>query len=134
MPHAFKRFALAVMLAAIAIPTVGDDTTDLIEKGRALWASKDYEAAAGIFNRIIETDPQCVMAYYGRGMCHAAKNEFDEALRDLDEVIRFDPTSARGFRNRGSVLCKKKDFDRGIADLTEAIRLIKKKVPDALFL
>jgi tetratricopeptide (TPR) repeat protein len=128
MNHLLGRFGIPLILVAITFPAIGSETAELIKEGRALWEAKDYEAAARVYDGLIESDPTCADARYGRGLCHASQGDFDAAIRDFDEAIRLRPDEADAYLNRGKAQLGKGECVLAIEDFSRVIEL----KPDAI--
>jgi tetratricopeptide (TPR) repeat protein len=61
-------------------------------------AEKDYATALGSFERALRKNPNCVEAYYGRGLIHYALRQKDNdflqtAIADCNEAIHLAPSN-----------------------------------------
>ena len=63
------------------------------------------------------------MAYYGRGLGHAQKREYDTAIANFDAAIRLAPSYTPAFLNRGTSYINKGEYDRAIADFDQALKI-----------
>ena len=68
----------------------------LLDRAERRFQRKDVDAAISILNDVIRDWPTEAGAYHNRGLCYAAKGDFDCAIGDIREAIRLDP-SERGF-------------------------------------
>jgi tetratricopeptide (TPR) repeat protein len=58
-------------------------------KGLSFLAKKDFEGAISIFDKAISYNPQCVDAFYGKGMTYKEMDQIDVAAESFDNVILF---------------------------------------------
>ncbi len=123
-------WTLLIAVCLLADVSAGADSSastapaaDAYQKGNALLAKRDYDAAIASFTEAMRIDPKDANAYSSRGIAYEGKGDMDKALADYSEAIRIDPKSALAFYNRGIAYARKGDLDKAIADYTEAIGL-----------
>ncbi len=56
-------------------------------KGLTLLGEKNYEGALKVFDEALEYNPNCVDAFYGKGMTYKEMDKIDEATEAFDKVI-----------------------------------------------
>lgn len=82
-----------------------------------------FKEAIAYLDEALRLEPQCVRAFYGRGLAWHSLNEAEKAFSDYDEAIRLDPSLARAYLNRGTLRSARSEPEEAITDYTEAIRL-----------
>jgi tetratricopeptide (TPR) repeat protein len=121
---------------------------DLQSQAAVLLEQRQFDEAIEAFTKILQTNPDCADAWYGRGFAFLEKGFPDTAIEDLDRAIRLDsnPPQANGQDGRPSIVdpdltarrkaeaaqayCQRGraytmtgEYGRGVQDATEAIRL-----------
>src|SRR5262249_8990528 len=66
----------------------------LIQQGRDLKDSKEYDRAIAVFSEALALAPDSAAAYAQRGHARFLKREYDAALRDYQEALRLAPDEA----------------------------------------
>jgi tetratricopeptide (TPR) repeat protein len=69
-------------------------TTVWFGKSAALTATGDFEGATGLYDKILEQNPEIAVAWYNRACLNSLTNKKDEMLADLAEAIEIDPELA----------------------------------------
>jgi tetratricopeptide (TPR) repeat protein len=83
----------------------------------------DYRSGLKQYAIAIELDPDCSLAYNGRGNCHRELGDHDAAIRDFSEAIRLKSDYATAYANRGNVYERLGQYERAIDDHNAAIDL-----------
>jgi tetratricopeptide (TPR) repeat protein len=94
----------------------------------------DYDQIIQDYNKVIQTDPEFVYAYYNRANIRCSQKNYREAVADYTEAINRNPEFAEAYYNRGLTRLSLGDTAKGIADLSksgelgivEAYSIIKK--------
>lgn len=76
---------LASALGIIIIGRSGADYEERLEQAGVYLASRDYDNAIAIYNRIISEDKSCAEAYAGLSEAYFAKDNTDKALEVLEK-------------------------------------------------
>jgi len=125
--------SVAVGLAAEGKPTVDnvqiiDECTTIIsdnpydavayyKRGRAYFATKQYDLALNDYNRVIAE------AYLDRGYLYEKKGENDKAIEHYSLYIENDPTFEMAYDHRGFMYNKTERYDLALIDCSKAIEL-----------
>ena len=97
----------------------------------------EFGRAINDYTKLIKSNPNDALAYFGRGTaCHKA-SDFDSAIADLNKVLEINPCCAAAFNSRGRVYydkalqnhCDKAQLDHAIADFTKAIEINPNSAP-----
>ena len=75
------------------------------------------------YNRALESDPNSVDAYLGRGTLYDRLGDFDQAIQDYSKALSLKKDSAEAYLNRGLSLAHKGNIREAIADFDQAITL-----------
>ncbi len=86
-------------------------------------SSGSHDKAVGVYNRLIEVEPNYVLGYIGRGTSFLALGMFEEALADFNRAIDLDPDLPEIYYLRAQAFFQTENIGRTIADLTILIRL-----------
>lgn len=107
---------------------------DLLARGVAYSMLKNYKAAIGDFDRILETNPDFTVAYISRGVARyedarlqedqrIAMQEIAMAAADFDAATRLDPRLIHAWFNKGYILYNQRDYSQASECFTKAIEL-----------
>lgn len=93
-------------------------------KGQRGWLKQSdvalYDKAIKHFTDEIQRNPTA-LAYHGRGIAHAAMENFEKASDDFTEAIRRDESNIAAFNDRGNAFRKLGRLDEALADFTAVI-------------
>lgn len=90
---------------------------------RAMGHLVSGDPAQGVadLSRLIESNPDHPLPYYGRGSLFRSMKRLDDALRDLDRAIELDPEPASSLTERAEVYAELEQFEPALADLDRAL-------------
>jgi tetratricopeptide (TPR) repeat protein len=74
---------------------------DNIEKGNILAESGKHHEAIECFNRVIQTDPNNIIALNSKGYSLAEMGRHEEAIECFVRVTSIDPKNVRSYMNKG---------------------------------
>lgn len=100
--------------------TTKKDQASLLEKAWSKFYKKDFEAAHGLFDEILEAD-ESADARYGRACSLFRNEEYEEALKDLAKLIRLEPQSAKYLHTRAMLYGAEEKFKDAIKDLEKVV-------------
>jgi tetratricopeptide (TPR) repeat protein len=118
-----QRVAASLLCLTCGSVAMANMKDELLERGKSLCGQRDYDAAIKVFANVLEVDPKCTEAHYGRGSAYLCKGDYDAAISDLSEVVRQDPRHSGAYRGRGIAHLGKGHLSMAIMDLSEAIRI-----------
>ncbi|KAJ6594304.1 hypothetical protein B0H19DRAFT_1094912 [Mycena capillaripes] len=75
---------------------------ELKVEGNALFASRDYDGAAGKYSAAIALDPQSAVLYSNRAACYHALSRHEDGLSDATKATEIDPTYSKGWHRMGA--------------------------------
>lgn len=90
------------------------------KQGNAAFVAKDFEKAAELFSKAIESSetPNHVL-YSNRSACYTSLKKFKEALEDAEECVKINPTWSKGYNRVGAA-------QYGLGNLDDAEKEYKK--------
>lgn len=83
-------------------------------RGIALKALKQPDAAVASYGRAITIKPDYAAAYYNRGNALRELKQLDAAVASYDRAINLDPNDAEAYWNKGFALLLGGDFEKGL--------------------
>ncbi len=86
-------------------------------------ANKDYVKAKEDFLRALDTDPNCVQAYYGLGMVYGYQDRYETAKSYFDKGLAINASSLRLLKWRGIVNAEMQQWDDALKDYESALDL-----------
>ncbi len=87
----------------------------------------EYKSAILSANKLIEFDPELPIAYYLRGLCRYAQNDFLRSIEDYGFATAFDPNFAKAYFNMGVAKYQMKFKIDAIEDIKRAQRIFSKQ-------
>ena len=93
------------------------------KEGGQHYEDGDYDGAISDYTKVIQSDPNYVLAWCGRGLVWRKKGDFEKAIADMNKAIHIKPDTSIFWFFRGIVWKDKADYDKAINDFNEAIRL-----------
>ncbi len=110
--------------AATRVPRSPQETArDLVQQGWNLETGGRWDEAFALYNKAIETDPNCAVAYKHRGTVYTRKGAFEKAIPEFQKAAELDPAHASTFYNLGNLYLGMADYDRAIENFSKAIEL-----------
>ncbi|MFN4255344.1 MAG: tetratricopeptide repeat protein [Saprospiraceae bacterium] len=100
-----------------------DRSEILANRGAALAALGQNEAALQDLNEAIKLEPENKNSYMNRSLLWYNFNRYDMAVADLTKILELDPYNHTIYYERGLSKNALKDFQGAIADLTKSIEL-----------
>lgn len=93
------------------------------QKGEALRAAKNFDAALAEYREALRLKPDYAAAHFGLGITFRDKGDLADAAAEFREVIRERPNDIGAHSALGLTLFRRGDFDGAIAEYREAARL-----------
>ncbi len=94
-----------------------------IKAGRAHFFQKEYEAALGQYNHVLQIAPYLGEAYCGRGCVYLAMGDSARALADFDRAVQCDPRQITAYIQRARIRTESDDFDGALADFEKLLNM-----------
>jgi tetratricopeptide (TPR) repeat protein len=120
---------VTIFLSAVlpwAGPAVAqEEAVDLAYKEAvAAFQGEEYERAAGLFEKLLEEDPDWAAGYVILGQCQLMLGDAERADGSILKAKELDPETElfEAYVGAGQMLFKKKDFPRAAAALERALR------------
>ena len=108
-------------------------TDSFLNQGNDLLKNKNYSGALNAFNQEIESNPQNVDAWSGKGYVLYVLDRDTEAFDALEKALELDPDNSyasdtvknlsKHLSNKGSALIQSKNFSEGLKALNLALQL-----------
>ena len=95
----------------------------LYNSGKTSYLAGNLDLAIHEFDQAIELKPDYADAYFGRGLAHLSKLEYNLSIIDLSQAISIKPAFVEAYYYRGTIYANQTSYDKAIADLTQAIQL-----------
>ncbi|HEY8099799.1 MAG TPA: tetratricopeptide repeat-containing glycosyltransferase family protein [Burkholderiaceae bacterium] len=113
----------AVELIGKAIEINPDDATAYNNRGLALQALLQLDAALASYDKAIAIQPAYAEAYYNRGNVLQGLKQLHAALASYDKAIAIKREYTKAYSNRGGLLQELKQLDAAIASYDKAIAI-----------
>ncbi|MFQ5862492.1 MAG: restriction endonuclease [Candidatus Brocadiales bacterium] len=84
---------------------------------------KQEEVAISESQKATSLKPGDAEAYYGLGIAHCKKGEYDQAIGQFEEAIRLKPDYAEAHYELGMAHCKKGEYDQAVRQYKKTIEL-----------
>ncbi len=86
-------------------------------------ATTMYKNEMTLYNSILTTDPNNLMAYNNRGLVYESSGQYDLALSDYEKAIELGPAFVEAHNNRGLLYEAKGQYDLALADYNRILML-----------
>lgn len=84
---------------------------------------KNYKNLYVLWQKTIDKNPSCWLAYHNRGTMFLYDQQYDKALTDLDQALLLNPDLYQALNNRGTVYLNKGDLENSLRDFNRAISI-----------
>ncbi|MFT3885709.1 MAG: tetratricopeptide repeat protein [Flavobacteriales bacterium] len=101
----------------------GPSVDELFRQGEQAYNGGAYAKAIGLFDQVLEKDPEHLNAYLQRGFCHSLQHEYEAAAADFTAVIQRKPDHQWAYTSRGSAYSRLGRYDEAIADFDRVLAL-----------
>src|SRR6185436_2573977 len=109
--------------AASRICRTGPMTDTTMQDAKRLHMAGRIADAAGLYRKILSSNPRHIEALYGLAMTHAQNGQLREGEQYLAEALKFSPAFAEGWRARGVMLMHLGKRAEARASLDQALAL-----------
>jgi tetratricopeptide (TPR) repeat protein len=92
--------------------------------GRVLISAERLDEAGLIFGQILQDEPRCADAHFGRGLIFERKKVFDLAEESYSQAVRWDPAHAASWLNKGVLLGRTSRHHEAKQCLEQVTRLV----------
>jgi len=93
------------------------------EEGRKLFANRKYDAALGIFQKIVKTNPNIPVVWRHMALAAHALHDYPSAERYIGKTIELSPDAPEGYIGLGLFLREQGKYDEAEAACRKAIDL-----------
>ena len=77
-------------------------------RGRELGKQHDFDEAIVCFDKVLEKEPQSIVAWYNKGVCWMNLGLYDAALHCFDKALNVNPKDAQVIQKRAVVAARMK--------------------------
>jgi|GEM_PF-853802 len=99
------------------------DIKSLLAEGNNHYEAGEFEKAIQCFDRIIDFNPKCADAYYGKGLSLTKLGLYEEAIKNFDKVLAVHPTLIQVLFQKGNTLAYLARFEEAIEHFDRVIKL-----------
>jgi tetratricopeptide (TPR) repeat protein len=99
------------------------DVDTYLQRGIALFTSRDWQGAIADFTEVIRINPDNTDAYYGRGLIYYRLQNYTRAIEDFTQAMEFESIFAELYALRGLARYDCGDLQGAIEDCKQAIWL-----------
>lgn len=114
---------ILIWLPSFILPTLAEQSTDLIDRGFDYYKLKDYANAWKCFDLACKANPNSAAAYDARGVAEINLKNFNAAKSDFDKSLILDPNYSSAYMDRGMMYFVQKRFANAIRDFSKAIAI-----------
>lgn len=100
-----------------------ETTSALIRQGCKKAQTRDYPKAISDFNKVLELEPQHIVAYYERGKAYLAQGNYQAAIENYNQLLEFFPQNSIAYHERGIVRFELGDYQGALEDYNQALQL-----------
>src|SRR5665647_3862506 len=115
--------ARAIELINTAIAVNPNSASAYSNRGNALGALKQYQAAVASYDQAIAIKPDHVNAYFNRGKALYELKQYQDAIASFDQAIAIKPDHADAYCDRGVAMSDLKQYQAAIASYDKAIAI-----------
>jgi tetratricopeptide (TPR) repeat protein len=103
-PHLFLAGILCLALFCVPVLAYSSDAVKFYDQGNALFATKNYTAAAAAYDNAIALEPGYYEAWNAKADALNKDKQYNNALAASDRAISLNPRYLQGWLNRGTIL------------------------------
>jgi tetratricopeptide (TPR) repeat protein len=116
--------AICVLLAAMMVVLgCADYALMFLDKGNRHLAQGQFDEAIAAYTKVIELDPESVIAYSNRGEAYYSIGEYDKAMADYTKAIEMDSEFWLAYYHRGLAYESKGEYDKAASDYEKVIEI-----------
>jgi len=116
---------LSVETTVAGTPTPPADTKadDLVESGRAAYASNNFPLAIQLLKRATEVDPKNKYAWYALAVAYLGMRQNDEAIAALNKQIEINPYDEFAYNALGHAYWQERKYDNAVTAFNKQIEI-----------
>jgi len=96
-------------------------------RASAYWGLLNYDKALEEYARVIEIDPEYVVAFNNRGLIYISLGEHDNALEEYARCIDLDPEYRIVYYNRALLYSDLGEYDKALEDYARCVEIDPKE-------
>lgn len=115
---------LVYVFFRVAFGKLKDKTADdrtRHRQGLELVRQKKYSEAIDYFDKVLQKDKNCALAYAVRGKCRLAQGELFEAIVDCNRAASFDHCLAEAYLDKGIALFRLRQYTESYIEIDKAV-------------
>lgn len=117
------RKIILVLVVLCSCKQSNKEVNDLFDKANEKFYDGKYESAIKDLNKVIEINPDRVLAYNIRGFCKHGLDNNRGAIEDFTKAIEIDSNYLMAYVGRGLVKIRIKNYRNAIKDFNMAIEI-----------
>lgn len=86
-----------------------------------------FETALVCINKLLYNFPKNEHAYYYKGVCEFALNNYKDAIKCYNIAIQLNPAYAKAYFNLGAIYCLFKEYDLALINIGKALIIFSKQ-------
>ena len=100
-----------------------ETTEELLLSAKEALVKKNLVKSIELFSKVLEREPDNLVALISRGTAYFSNKEFQPALHDFTKGIDLKPDSAKLYCSRGNAWLGLKQNESALNDLNKAVEL-----------
>lgn len=118
--------------ASLASQSLAPSVSKLYNRGKQYFEAQEYNLAIKSFLKLLEIEPNNVLAYNQIGMSWGEINKYPAAIAAFNRAIALDGNFANAYFNRGHVYQQLGKYNLALTDFDRALALTEGKHVSAL--
>ncbi|HPZ08670.1 MAG TPA: tetratricopeptide repeat protein, partial [Candidatus Eremiobacteraeota bacterium] len=119
----FKVLLITILLIITLSHARAETLQELLNKGNALFEEGDYEKSIPYFDKALETEPACEIAWFRKGVALYKLTKYKEADICFDEVIKMTSGNADVWYLKALTLYKKENYKDAIVYFDKVLEI-----------
>jgi tetratricopeptide (TPR) repeat protein len=112
-----------LMITSLSLNDVSYSTDMTIEDAGYYLNKCDYANAISIYNKVIASNPNNVLAYRRRAYAYKMDGNYENAIADYTKAINLDPKDSDSYHSRAIIYMETGDMQKSLNDFTNGINL-----------
>ncbi len=91
-----------------------EESTRLLRRGVRAMQSGDLESALGVFDRLVDDEPEFAEAWNKRATLHYIRGDLNQSLADIEATLKLEPRHFGALAGLGSIFARLKQPEAAI--------------------